>query len=317
LSILDEAAVFFSASMEPAEMLRLVAARLEGVLKNSAVEFFLSGEGSELRKIGSRTSNVVRESAGRLSLVKELAVKALVAKQIERGEFEGMHCVAVPLTRGDMTVAAYSISSQDSSLIPNEDTLQMIASRIEPILGGTLSFASTLANALSDNLTNLPNERAFYLILENQVAEAQRFGDLRSLTVLAVDINAFDEINQKFGHSAGDRLLAFAGGLIREQLRKMDFLARTKGDEFLLILPTAESGASENIQTRIAEAFESTPFEIADGIRRQIRLNYGSATFGKDADTSSGLVKAAVENKLRAKSTDRGGVLQFPKREGS
>ena len=90
----------------------------------------------------------------------------------------------------------------------------------------------------------MPNERSFYLVLENQIAQTQRNSRERPLTVLAIDIINFDEINRRFGHSAGDRILYYAAGTIKNQLRRMDFSARTTGDEFLAALPTASEEVS-------------------------------------------------------------------------
>ncbi|MCV5943055.1 GGDEF domain-containing protein, partial [Escherichia coli] len=75
---------------------------------------------------------------------------------------------------------------------------------------GSLAYEKSLSSALTDPLTKLPNERAFFLVLENQLAESQRFRDERPLTVLAVDIRDFEEINRDYGHSTGDRVLSFA-----------------------------------------------------------------------------------------------------------
>ena len=119
----------------------------------------------------------------------------------------------------------------------------------------SMSFERSLTNALTDTLTNLPNERAFYLVLENQIAESQRNRDERPLTILTVDIKNFTELNQNFGHAAGDQILAFAANLIKAQLRQMDFLARSQNDEFLAVLPTASDEIAMEIIERIEKAF--------------------------------------------------------------
>lgn len=108
---------------------------------------------------------------------------------------------------------------------------------------------------MTDVTTDLPNERAFYLILENQIAEAQRKREDRPLTILAIDIKNFDEVNQKFGHAAGDRILNFVAHGIKDNLRQMDFLARSIGDEFLAILPTATKEVSHEVIARIQTGF--------------------------------------------------------------
>src|SRR5207253_4107332 len=110
---------------------------------------------------------------------------------------------------------------------------------VAPLVLSSMALERSRANALTDPTTDLPNERAFYLVLENQIAEAQRKQGDRPLTILAIDIKNFEDINRRFGHAAGDRALNFAAQLVKDNLRQMDFLARSTGDEFLVILPTA------------------------------------------------------------------------------
>ena len=114
-------------------------------------------------------------------------------------------------------------------------------------------------------------------MLENQIAEATRFQSERPLTILSVDINNFSDINHKFGHAGGDRFLSFAGQIIKDNLRRMDFLARSAGDEFLVVLPTANEKISFEIIERIERAFVAKPFETAEKENVFLKLNFGSA----------------------------------------
>ena len=177
----------------------------------------------------------------------------------------------------------------------------------------SLAFEKNLSNALTDSLTNLPNERAFYLVLENQIAESQRYRDERPLTVLTIDIKSFTEINQKFGHSTGDNILYFASEVIKNQLRKMDFLARSMSDEFLTVLPTATEDTAQEIMERLNKILESSPYEISPENKIIVQLNYGSATFWKDGETPNELLKVAHLRKQQKKSSDNPNILRFPK----
>jgi len=166
---------------------------------------------------------------------------------------------------------------------------------------------------LTDPLTKLPNERAFYMVLENQLAESQRFRDERPLTVLAVDIKNFDDLNRDHGHVVGDRVLSFAAEKISSQLRKMDFLARSMNDEFLIVLPKASERTAIDITARIQACLSNAPLHISDEDQVKVWLNFGIATFWKDGETSRQLIQAAFTRKQQAKSEDPGNIVLFPK----
>jgi diguanylate cyclase (GGDEF)-like protein len=159
----------------------------------------------------------------------------------------------------------------------------------------------------------LPNERGFFLVLENQLAQSVRYRDQRPLTVLAMDVRNFAEINQTHGHAAGDRLLAFAAALIKKQLRQMDVLTRSSGDEFLAILPTATEKISTEVTERIRRAFVSTPFRISERENINLAINFGTATFWRDGETANELLKTALLRKGQDKSAERSKVIWFPK----
>jgi len=103
-------------------------------------------------------------------------------------------------------------------------------------------LAEANARALTDELTGLPNRRAWEDELARELARARRDG--RPLTVALIDIDGFKAVNDKDGHREGDAVLKAAARAWRESLRDMDFLARYGGDEFSALLPNcgAEDG---------------------------------------------------------------------------
>jgi diguanylate cyclase (GGDEF)-like protein len=177
----------------------------------------------------------------------------------------------------------------------------------------SFAFEKSLLNALTDSLTNLPNERAFYLIVENKIAESQRFRETRPLSILTVDIKDFSLLNQQYGHAIGDRILAFAAKTIKEQLREMDFLARSTGDEFLAVLPTADEEITKEIVGRVERAFVSNQFVVSRQEKFNLALNFGAGTFWKDGETVSQLLQHARLRKQQSKSTEKSKVLWFPR----
>lgn len=316
---LEEAAVFFSASLKSGEMFRLLKSRLERIFPMIRFVFFAAdGDGSLKRSAAG--SPRAEDPDGGFSALTDLAYKSHASgkkvfnKDLKRmfdGDPLSYRMAAVPLKRGDEVFCVLAVYCSEDSVLPDEEMLNTIAVRLTPLIAGSLSFESSVSNAFTDMLTQLPNERAMYLILENQVAEAQRFGRSRPLSVVAIDLDSFDEINSKYGHSEGDRVLSFAGSLIKGQLRKMDFLARTSDDEFFIILPTAGESASEQVLKRVVEAFDTNPYRHGDGTSTRLKLNFGRAGFDKNTDSASKLLRVAIENKQLDKPSG-GSVLRFP-----
>ena len=146
-----------------------------------------------------------------------------------------------------------------------------------------------------------------------QLAESLRNREERPLSILTIDIRDFGAVNSMLGHSVGDRMLEFVGARIGEHLRKMDFLARTVNDEFIVILPTAPENIALEIIERVKEHFARNEFEIADGEGVAVALNIGWASLWHDGETAEQLLRAAQQRKREAKSEAPAGVLWFPR----
>lgn len=330
LQALEEASEFFGASLKSADMFRLCASRINELIPFAACALFLAIEdGTRLR-----ISLAVGDSAELLKNVeiesnKGLAGKAFVSERVQADEnlvYEKniipaaalknyQSALAVPLARGAGVFGVLTLYG-DANRNFDETSLKLaeaVGTRIAPLFLNSLAFEQNLANALTDSLTNLPNERAFYLVLENQIAESQRFREERPLSVLTVDIKNFAELNERFGHAAGDRILAFAAGVIKEQLRQMDFLARAGGDEFVAVLPTASAAIATEVVLRVEKAFARKAFEVSRLEKLRLQLNFGTATFWKDGETAGKLLQTAHLRKEQGKSPVKSSVLWFPK----
>ncbi len=330
LFALEEANEFFGASLKPADMLRLVASRIKELIPFETCVFYVADEKNEYLKI-EYAYGVNAESLKNLEIdIKkgcagktftsgkpqsdaELLLDKPVFTQKIIKDFQT--AIAAPLFRNDEIMGVIQLYGGKIESFDNKslELLEAVSERVAPLFAGSMAFERSLSNALTDSLTALPNERAFYLVLENQIAESTRFQLERPLTILSIDVNNFSDFNQKFGHATGDRFLAFAGDIIKNQLRQMDFLARSAGDEFLAVLPTASDKIASEIIERIERAFVTKPFEIIEKEKVFLKLNFGAATFGRDGETAQQLLKTAILRKQQGKSTEPSKVLWFPK----
>jgi diguanylate cyclase (GGDEF)-like protein len=160
-------------------------------------------------------------------------------------------------------------------------------------LNNALTFEKTKESALIDPLTELPNARGFYMMLEQRIAECQRM-NRESLAVISMDIDDFKKINNEYGHSIGDRMLASVAGVIRRELRQMDILTRYAGDEFVAIMPMASSSMAAAISERVRNAVEEHRFSVRTGTMVGLGVSLGFACFPEDGETTEELLTAAA-----------------------
>jgi diguanylate cyclase (GGDEF)-like protein len=124
-----------------------------------------------------------------------------------------------------------------------------------PAFAPLIRLGDAARNSGTDDLTNLPNRRAFAEAAAAELVRARRSG--RPLAVALVDIDDFKRANDTFGHSTGDRILRSVADLLREHFREIDLPARLGGDEFAVLLPetdvTGSREAAERFVTALAE----------------------------------------------------------------
>lgn len=330
LLALEEAGEFFGASLKSADMFRLIASRINELIPFAACALFLANEDNTRLKIALVAGDDAQSLKNlEIALHEGLAGKTFLSRQsqidetlvFDKNVFEPelsknlTSAVSVPVMRGADAFGVLVLYGDKEKNFnqSSQKLLESVAERVAPLFSNSLAFERTVANSLTDTLTNLPNERAFYLVLENQIAESQRFREERPLTILTVDIKNFAELNERFGHATGDRILTFAAGVIKEQLRQMDFLARSGSDEFLAVLPTAANRTAAEIVGRVEKAFAAKSFEISRQEKTYLLLNFGIATFLKDGETAGQLLQAAYLRKQQAKTPGKSSVLPFPK----
>ncbi len=104
-----------------------------------------------------------------------------------------------------------------------------------PVLANLRNLAIAETRAATDSLTGLPNRRSIDANLMRMVAHAGR--SMESIAVMLLDLDHFKHFNDRFGHAAGDEVLAAVGAAIRATIRDSDFAGRYGGEEFIVVLP--------------------------------------------------------------------------------
>jgi len=160
-----------------------------------------------------------------------------------------------------------------------------------------------------DGLTGLYNHRAFYVLLADEFARAQRFN--RQVSLLLLDIDHFKHVNDTYGHLAGDAILKGLGELLGRQARAIDRVCRYGGEEITVILPETDLDAAANMAERMRAAVEAQSFDVEAGAPIKITVSIGVASWPAQADNMQTLVAAADAAMYAAKQGGRNRVARF------
>ncbi len=318
---LEEAGRSLAGSIRLGDMFRFVCSRIKDVKPFQCCELLLLDETRSYLRVTESEGQESGSGVGHLVMLGDGIEGRSFAngtigfdRKFSEHHGEARYTATVPLLHGEDVLGLFQIyfSSAQRPTDNDRSFFETLGAKVAPLILSSMAYERSLSNALTDGITDLPNERAFYLILENQVAESQRKQDERPLTVLAMDIKRFNELNRRFGHEAGDLVLNFASQVIKENLRQMDFLARSVDDEFLAVLPTASREILHEIIVRIGTSFFGRNIKLSDEGSIEVELNFGWSAYGTDGDTPQALLAAARLRKEQAKSEEPKRVLWFP-----
>lgn len=162
--------------------------------------------------------------------------------------------------------------------------------------------------ALHDALTQLPNRILLEEHLQQSIARAQRGNEKVALGF--IDVDFFKHINDTLGHKAGDMVLVTLSKRLQSVLREIDTLSRWGGDEFVVLLPDANS---EDAIRKIADRMRKVALKSIDldGIETKVTLSIGLAIYPDDADSPETLMSMADHTMFHAKSVGRNNVQFF------
>ncbi len=160
-------------------------------------------------------------------------------------------------------------------------------------------------SALSDILTGLPNRRLALERLEQEWAGSQR--GQRPLSVIMIDIDHFDAVNQAFGHDGGDGTLRHVAQLLRRTVRAEDIVGRMSGDEFLVILPSTHHAVAAQMAERLRKAVGDEVVKRGD-IRVKLSISLGVAARELRDTGAEDLLRQAEALLARAKLEGRNRV---------
>lgn len=161
-------------------------------------------------------------------------------------------------------------------------------------------------STIRDALTGLYNRRHAMAVLQTEVARAQRDSST-GLALVILDIDYFKDINDEFGHLAGDGVLKQITALASKRVRAADTFARIGGEEFALILPDTGHDEARSLAEDIRQSIEASEIEVG-GEKRDVTVSGGVATWRSGMGDMSELLRQADRQLYEAKSSGRNRV---------
>lgn len=211
--------------------------------------------------------------------------------------------LAVPLEGAQGVVGVLTLYHSDKDAFSRDHLriLNGISAKLSNSIENALKFHVAETTATTDYLTSLPNARSLFPRLEEELNRCRRSGT--PLELLVCDLNGFKQVNDRFGHMEGNRVLREVASRLRENCRGYDFVARMGGDEFVIVMPGAEAG---NFQIRAAQLSQLA----ADAGRMITGENIlscavGSARYPEDGADPEQLLSIADQRMYRNKYDSR------------
>jgi diguanylate cyclase (GGDEF)-like protein/putative nucleotidyltransferase with HDIG domain len=188
--------------------------------------------------------------------------------------------LALPLEglSGVVGVLALYKSEPDAFTSDHLRILLAVTSKMALAIENALKYQQAENSATTDFLTELPNARSLFLELDKELARCKR--EESSLTVMVCDMDGFKQINDRFGHLEGNRVLRLFAQALRQSCREYDYVARMGGDEFVVIAPGMTADAAVKKADQMRELARQVGQEICQ--EDILSLSVGRSMYAED-----------------------------------
>jgi diguanylate cyclase len=156
--------------------------------------------------------------------------------------------------------------------------------------------------SLTDELTSLPNRRAFMRRMEDEVARVQRYGF--PLSFILMDLDHFKDVNDELGHAAGDEVLRVYSKNILSIFRHHDMVARYGGEEFAVLLPNTDSDGAVRALNKVRRRASETRWQVNGTVSKVPTFSAGVSLY-KPGESASAFIERADKALYRAKHLGR------------
>src|SRR5215813_6207258 len=199
--------------------------------------------------------------------------------------------LAVPLegVAGVIGVLALYRSERDAFTSDHLRILLAVSGKMALAIENALKYQQAENSAITDYLTGLPNARSLFLQLDRELARCKR--DNSSLTVMVSDMDGFKQINDRFGHLEGNRVLRLFAQALKDSCREYDYVARMGGDEFVVVAPGLPTDATGKKAEQMRALAKQAGFDVCG--EEILSLSVGQAIYPQDGNDAEQLLAEA------------------------
>jgi diguanylate cyclase (GGDEF)-like protein/putative nucleotidyltransferase with HDIG domain len=211
--------------------------------------------------------------------------------------------LVVPLVGSSGVVGVLSLyrAARESFTSDQLRILQAINSKVSISVENAIKYRQVENSATTDYLTGLPNARSLFLHLDRELARCGRSGE--TLAVLVCDLDGFKQVNDRFGHLSGNKVLSIVAAGLKECCREYDYVARMGGDEFVVIVPgLLPQAAHHKVAEFLQVARQASRAVCGEEI---LSISVGEAYYPKDGKDAEQLLVEADRRMYRSKRRNK------------
>ena len=218
--------------------------------------------------------------------------------------------ICVPLKIQERILGVIELVNTDNDSLFDESALPIlttIADYVAIAIENAKYFEKINQLIITDDLTGLYNSRHFNQLIEYETERSLRYDN--ALALVFFDLDYFKRVNDTHGHLVGSRMLTEVGELVRRYTRKVNLAARYGGDEFVILLPSADKKSAVAMANGLLNNLRNHPFKADDGTPISLTASFGVASMPEDTKDRKELIYLADKAMYRVKETTRNAVL--------
>ena len=211
--------------------------------------------------------------------------------------------LAVPLVGLDGVIGVLALYrvQRDAFTQDHLRVLLAICSKLALAVENSLKYRQAQVSAITDDLTGLPNARSLFLHLDSELSRCRRMK--LPVTVLVCDLDGFKQVNDRFGHLEGNRVLRAVAQGMQSHCREYDYVARMGGDEFVFVLPGFPREALAVKALALGRVAAEAGREICG--EDVLSLSVGESRYPEDGVDTEQLLAEADRRMYKAKNARR------------
>ncbi|PWB67244.1 MAG: hypothetical protein C3F14_02660 [Deltaproteobacteria bacterium] len=217
--------------------------------------------------------------------------------------------IAAPVVWGGKTFGALVFAGAEGSLGAKRPYVSMLADMVASAFQNSIAVETADMEASTDPLTGAYNRTYLVRRFESELRRARNYTS--PLSVLLMDIDHFKQVNDTYGHAAGDAILKQLAALIRKNTRSSDFVVRYGGEEFVSVMTSANQDQAFLYVDRLRETVAAGEFPVpGNDVPLKVTISVGVSSFPDDGQTTTDLLKAADQALYTAKAGGRNRVVR-------